>query len=374
MFAHVTDFDAFRLAVSHKDEIKFNVQPNGLTVGCYMVSMPTTFDSPEARECRGIVFNVDGKVASRPLHKFHNVGEKEHTRIENIVWNEATRIMTKRDGSMIHTVRTGADEFVLKSKKSFTSDVAIAATNLMVDSLPNYIDFCTSVINQNCTAIFEYTSPRARIVLYYPEDELVLLHVRHNETGKYISAAELQCWASRFQVKVVTEDEALLTQLRADPLKLMEETESVEGWVIQFANGDMVKLKTKWYLERHRAMTFLRERDIAKLVLSEGIDDLKSLLAAEGADLTEIEAIETQVVTELNEVERAVAETVAKVQGMTVKDIAIMLQAEKHLFFGLVMNAVRGKPTDIKAWFTANRVDNYPLKQLNIMQTIGEPE
>lgn len=370
MFAHITDIAAFKAAVAHKEEIKFNSHPHELVVGCYMVSMPTTFDSPEARECRGITFDAAGAVVSRPLHKFHNVGEKEHTRIENIDWSKATRVMTKRDGSMIHTVKVGND-FHFKSKKSFSSDVAIAADKLL-SNLKGHADFCQAVVDRNYTAIFEYTAPSARIVLHYPTEKLVLLHIRDNVTGEYLPVNQLRCWAGQFDVEVVDEHPELLEQLKADPLKLMEETEGVEGWVIQFESGDMVKLKTKWYIERHRAMTFLRERDVAKLVVSEGIDDLKSLLASEGADLTEIEEIETRVVMELNEVSEAVGQAIATAKGLTIKDAALKFKAENHKYFGLVMNALRGKELDLKAWFLANRVDSYPLKQLNIMQTVGE--
>ena len=57
----------------------------------YVVAMPKTFvmDGPGdlggaiRRECRGLIFNADGKLISRPYHKFKNFGEdKEYTDID----------------------------------------------------------------------------------------------------------------------------------------------------------------------------------------------------------------------------------------------------------------------------------------------------
>lgn len=370
-FPLIADLETFKNRVATKDEIKFNEQPNGSIVGCYMVSMPTTFNIPEAIECRGIVFN-EGHIAGRPLHKFFNVGEKEHTRLENLDWSTVARVMDKRDGSMIHTVRLpwGYD---VKSKKSYMSDVAVAARKL-IKLTPKLDRFCKHVVESNKTAIFEYTAPTARIVLYYPDECLTLLHIRDNFTGAYMPAKELVCWATRFDVPVVAELPELLTAMREDPLALMEHTQQVEGWVVQFASGEMVKLKTKWYLERHRAMTFLRERDIVKLVLSEGLDDLKSLLVAEGASIAEIEEIETRAVLELNSIDAAVKATIAELQELSLKDAAIKMQADNHPYFGLVMATMRGKNPDIKDWFTKHRLDAYSLRQLNILQSVGELE
>jgi RNA ligase len=51
----------------------------------YMVSLEETFqwdsDDPVGsavrRECRGLIFNREGELVSRPYHKFFNVGEKD---------------------------------------------------------------------------------------------------------------------------------------------------------------------------------------------------------------------------------------------------------------------------------------------------------
>ena len=58
----------------------------------YMVSLEETFrwdsDDPVGstvrRECRGLIFNREGELVSRPYHKFFNVGEKEETQLNKV--------------------------------------------------------------------------------------------------------------------------------------------------------------------------------------------------------------------------------------------------------------------------------------------------
>lgn len=386
IFPTINHIDDLRPRVADKEEIRFTLQPNGTIVGCYMVSMTSTFDNMWAKECRGIVFDSAGLVIARPLSKFHNVGEKEATRVENLDWTKVARVMDKRDGSMIHTVVT-KDGFALKSKKSFTSDVAIAATK-WVTARPNYVSFCDDITDVGYTAIFEYTAPTARIVLYYPEEMMTLLHIRDNATGEYLSPKELERWAVGYGIPVVQEvndfwwtmsDAGVPTTREFNFEALMAAVhtrEGVEGWIVQFESGEMVKVKTKWYMDRHRVMTFIRERDIARLAVHEGLDDVKAMLVDEGADITEIEAIERRVVADLNTLQASIDEGVASVKGLSFKDAALKLQAgTAHPNFSLIMATLRGKEPDLKQYFLNRMLDvGYTLRQLNIMQTIGEPE
>lgn len=395
-FARISTLAAFKAAVAHREEIRFQ-EVGDMTVACYMVSMPDTFDTPEGKECRGMVFHGD-LVVARPLHKFHTVGEKEATRVENLDWTKVARVMDKRDGSMIHTVVT-KDGFALKSKKSFTSDVAIAATK-WVSARPNYVSFCDDVTAVGYTAIFEYTAPTARIVLYYPEEMMTLLHIRNNATGEYAPPKILSTWAKLHDIPVVQDVDDFWSTVPTAPgvfeqggpthervfnfealMAAVHTREGVEGWIVQFESGEMVKVKTKWYMDRHRVMTFIRERDIARLAVDEGLDDVKAMLVDEGADITEIEAIERRVVADLNSLQASINEGVASVKGLSFKDAALQLQrfgeagTETHPNFSLIMATLRGKEPDLKQYFLNRMLDEgYTLRQLNIMQTIGEPE
>jgi hypothetical protein len=135
----------------------------------------------------------------------------------------------------------------------------------------------------------------------------------------------------------------------------------------------MVKVKTEWYLKRHRAMTFLRERDIAQLVLDEGLDDLKSLLAGEGVDLKEILEIEAKVLEMVRILNHSVNNAVAENGNLSRKDFALKFTG--HEYFGLMMSAFIGKQPDIKGYFERNILkEHFSLRQLVLGPSIAEAE
>ena len=373
----ITNIAEFRQHIAGKEEIREMDMGDGLTSFCYMISEENTFDSAWARECRGIVFGPDGKVVGRPLHKFFNVGERPETQVQNLDWSKVVRVMDKRDGSMIHTVKVPGG-IRLKSKKSFESDVAKAALALLnkqsaLGACTPILSMCRELANQGCTAIFEYTAPDARIVLYYSVSELHLLHIRNNETGEYWSPARLRNFAETYGVPVVEEKHFIVSSpLGPYLLELAKTIEGIEGWVVQFEGGEMVKLKTDWYLKRHRAMTFLRERDIADLVVDEGLDDLKSLLVQEGVDVKELLEIEHRVVTTFKEIGHEVEQKYVADKELSRKDFAIKHKGDRY--FGLLMSRYTGVEPDIKAYFKKNIRDSYSLRQLNLIPSVAEAE
>ena len=383
---------AMRLAVADKAEIRFMEQPNGTTVCSYVVSCEGTFDGAYNREARGIVFDKEGRVISRPLHKFHNVNEKEATHVANLPWDRVTRVMNKRDGSMIHTVAVQSTrdqwpaswKFDLKSKKSFTSDVAVSAKQFLFDDLvehgkSKFATFCNHCVDRDLTAIFEWTAPTARIVVYYPNAGLQLLHIRDNHTGEYFTRRELEALAAEYDIPVVEHPDEIQDMIACDPQMLLDHAnvvEGIEGWVIQFDDGDMVKLKTKWYMERHRAMTFLRERDIARMVVNESIDDLKSLLVGEKADISRILEIERMVVADIDRLIDEVNTIFNEWKHLSRKDFAIKFGRAglNTPVFPLLMQKFSGKEPDYKGYFERKFLPEFPLRQLNLVQSVAEVE
>ncbi|KAI9549472.1 hypothetical protein GHT06_001872 [Daphnia sinensis] len=269
-----------------KDKPEINVSSacgNNTTVVCYMFSGSDTFDNDAAIECRGITFATDtGNITSRPLHKFFNVGEKESTQIQNLKWEEVTRVMIKRDGSVIAGTNVGG-KMAMKSKKAFDNKQAQDAMEY-VNLFPIYQSFHEWCLSANVTPIYEWTAPDNRVVVMYDTASLVLLHVRDNVTvAMGIPMVEE---VNDFEIQTY--------------LQLAKTIEGIEGWVIQFSTGDMVKLKTQWYMDRHRIMTNVRTRDIAQAVIDETVDDLKAKLYSENLDASPIIEIEQDVVQKLN--------------------------------------------------------------------------
>jgi RNA ligase len=360
MFPIITHLKDLLPHIADNKQIRVKTEDNGLTVVCYMVQDGDTFGGvhPEwARECRGITFNADGTIAARTLTKFFNVGEREDTQPHNIDWSRVVRIMDKRDGSMVTPVLVnGIVKF--KTKKSFDTKEADLA-DVLASSSDRY-NWIKKLLQDGFTPTFEVTSPRFPIVLKYDKDELTLLHIRDNVTGRYLTEQEIAGFTPPFPVV-----ENLIEQFQEqdivswDKLKVAAETrEGIEGWIIQFDDGNMVKLKTKWYNELHHHVVFSRWRDVARTVLADQADDLKGHFALVGRSIEPILLVERKI---KERIDHASAEVRAIVGAglkdeLTPKDMA--LTWKDHDNFGLIMTLFRGKEPDWLAWYVKNHLES----------------
>lgn len=353
-FARIERLEDIAPLVADKKEIRFATHENGVTIGCYMFMDSKTFESPAALECRGIAFDRNGDICSRPLHKFFNVGEKEWLSAERIrELADAPRTMEKLDGSMIATAWVDG-ALAWRSKKSFTSDV-VKLTKEFLAAQPDesLTAFATALASSGYTATFELTHPLARIVVGQDEPRLRLLHVRENVTGEYVMLdpeSHVHELIARYAVPCVPIYEAPVGWA-FDSLEGMTDQ---EGYVLQFGSGDMAKLKCPWYQRLHRSITFLRERDIAEASLNEELDDVKATLVEAGIDLVEVEKVEARVKSMLLELIAGVESAMKAGAGMDRKSFAIAHKG--HPLFGLLMSEYQGKETDYREWFVKHKL------------------
>jgi RNA ligase len=157
----------------------------------YVVSMANSFtmSGPDdvggaiRRECRGIVFDPNGFIMSRPFHKFFNIGEKEETQPHVIDFSRPHTIMTKLDGSMLRPLYLNGK--IRWGTKMGFSEVAEFAEEYVAKN-PKYNDFAELCLSQCLTPIFEYVGPHNKVVLNY-EEGMTLLAVRELVSGKYLN-------------------------------------------------------------------------------------------------------------------------------------------------------------------------------------------
>lgn len=343
-FLHIESLSDLMPFIKDKPEFKVMKQENGTQVVSYIIATSESFNNIGSLECRGITFDHNGKIICRPLHKFFNVNERESTQAHVLPWSTVHRVMDKRDGSMINTCEVNG-QIRVKTKKSFTSDVAKVA-QVWFDNNSNYVDFARKMVELNCTPTFEYTSPSNRIVLAYEEDEMTLLHVRHNFTGEYWTQEHLNMFAMEYGIKMVELDS---WNGSTNFLAEAKNVKGIEGWVIQFRNGDMVKLKTEEYLVSHRLITFVRERDVAEMVLNENLDDVKSAMLERNISLEKLHNVEHRVLTMLRELEVEVDEAYEMDKNMSRKDFASKYTG--HKYFGLIMQRYSGNEPDYVDYF-----------------------
>jgi len=348
-----------------QDSSQIRVKPDDLTghtVVCYMLQDEDTFSGAHEkyeRECRGITFDEHGAISSRTMHKFFNIGEREDTMPDKIDWNTVDRVMDKRDGSMVTPVMMSSNNaFKFKTKKTFSSPEANLADTLAKS--PKASAWIISMLARGFTPTFEITSPNFPIVLRYDQDELTLLHIRDNVSGKYLSEAEILDTAPPFKVvdNVAFKFHDELGNISWDTLKLYSETaENVEGIVIQFKNGDMMKLKTAWYISLHRAVTFTRWRDLARSVCADEADDLKAAFVMVGRSVEPILIVQRDIHSKIAIIKDYV-ESVAKqsiAEGKTAKDVALALRQDKY--FSLIIRQFKGQEVDYMEYYIKNSLE-----------------
>ncbi len=275
--------------ISGREEFRV-MEKEGYTVINYMVSLENTFlwdsDDPIGsavrRECRGITFDSEGKLICRKYHKFFNIGEKEETQLNKINLYEPHIVLQKLDGSLISTQPT-PDGFVLVTKAGVT-EISQQAEAFIADK-PNYSTFIKKCIQKGTTPLFEWCSRKNRVVIDYPEDQLILTGIRYNDFGSYVTYKVMKQYATAWNIPVVKAVDGLAVQNIQLFVKQVREWDDGEGVVIRFDDGHMVKIKCDDYVLRHKSKDSIsQEKNVLQTILSDSVDDLIPLLTPEDAE------------------------------------------------------------------------------------------
>ena len=275
--------------ISGRDEFRV-MDKDWYTVINYMVSLENTFlwdendpiGSAVSRECRGLTFDKEGKLICRKYHKFFNVGEKEETQLNKINLYEPHIVLEKLDGSLI-SAQPSPYGFRLVSKAGVT-DVAMNAEVFIADK-PHYDTFIRKCFQRNITPLFEWVSRKNRIVVDYPEDNLILTGMRDKTTGCYVYYDAMLKYATAWNIPVVKAVNGLPVQNINLFVKQVREWEVTEGIVLRFDTGHMVKIKCDDYVLRHKSKDSIsQEKNVLQTILEDAVDDLVPLLTPEDAD------------------------------------------------------------------------------------------
>lgn len=276
--------------IEGRDE--FRVSDKGFyTVINYAVNFEETFkwDSEDPigssirRECRGLIFdNTTGNIISRPYHKFFNIGEKEETQIDKVNLYEPHFVLEKLDGSMIRPIPT-PEGFRLATKAGIT-DVAMNA-EVFVSTKSKYASFIHAMFDGGMTPIFEWCSRKNRIVVDYPEDDLILTAIRNTVMGVYLTYDNVKELAEHWNIPVVKAVNNLSVQNIHLFVQQVREWDDGEGVVLRFLDGHMVKIKADDYVLRHRSKEAInQEKNVLQTILEDSVDDLVPLLTPEDAE------------------------------------------------------------------------------------------
>jgi hypothetical protein len=155
---------------------------------------------------------------------------------------------------------------------------------------PEYTLFIHMCLALDYTPIFEYCGPKNKVVLDYPES-MVLLAYRDKWTGQYFKPDR------SFRVPMVKPDLRKIHEVN--------DSEGDEGVVLVRPDGHRQKVKSLWYVQRHRAKELLNsEKRFILTLLEDTFDDALPLLDDEGKK--KAERIAGSFLTKLNKFAKSV--------------------------------------------------------------------
>lgn len=322
----VTYEDALRICEAHKNFnfYKTEVEIDGFKVVTfnYFLCEYKNFVRPLANEpnidgyeMRGVtfIFNKDGSLYKRflMLRKFFNLNQVEETQHAIVKNKEITNVTEKEDGSLIAFMNLPNGKVFAKTQAGFTNDQSKAAMELYEkqEGIKAYVN---EMLEMDYTPLFEYVAFDNRIVLKYSGRQLRLIGIRNNKTGDFKFANQANVPIEIPIVKCI----AFYFLTIDDLIEKAKTEEGLEGWVIEFEDKQLIKIKTEWYCNLHgiRTVSIFREDFIIQNYLKESLDDaVNGLDPNEDADAFKfIDRVKTATINWSNDIEKGVNELVAE--------------------------------------------------------------
>jgi len=308
---------------------KYNLNIDGMWDVDYRINM------------RGITF-VDGKLVALPFPKFFNVGENAST--QNLDLSNPKVIFQKMDGSLISFFKL-EDKIELKTMKSVNSDVANDCRVHFKQRL-DVLQFVMELLDKNYSPIFEYVSPRTRIVINFSEPDLYYLGARNFSTGEIIlpNADNYlnRCRSNTIKIPLVYTPDQLESVLLKD---------DEEGVVVTLQDGTLVKMKTKTYCNLHHLLTEVNPKRVVESLIENKLDDAKSLLYQYGLkdDVNKLEIVEKYYHKKYDAIIKEGQDYLNSNSGKDRKQMAIELFTNPQTKFlgSIVMNLLDNKSCDL---------------------------
>jgi RNA ligase len=251
-------------------------------------------------------------------------------------------IYNKEDGSIASFVKLPNGRVLARSKTSFISDQAIEIQKIY-DKWPNVREFVNFCLDRDIVPVFEYVSPTNRIVLPYANTDLILLRMRDNKTGEYLDITD---YTDKLDgITVAPSENHSLEEL----IELKDVVDGKEGWIVQFENGKMVKIKTKWYCDLHGLYTqdLNRENTLISLIIDEKIDDIIAQLGEESNKREEVDVLVDVINKYIQdytvEVDKLLSDWDATTGTEFYKKKHFALKWSKNKYFPVAIGVINGK-------------------------------
>lgn len=201
---------------------------------------------------RGLILDGKMNIVARPFIKFFNYEEHTPEQIPALPFE----LYEKMDGSLgiLYWLN---DKPYIATRGSFDSDQARHANQVLYERYQHTFD----KLNKGATYLFEIIYPSNRIVCDYGDkDDLVLLAVIDNETGKDLPLEDIG-----FEIVKRYDGFTDLERIRD------VQDSNREGYIVKFSNGFRVKMKFEEYCRLHSIVT-----NVSNIVVWEHLRDGKS--------------------------------------------------------------------------------------------------
>ena len=338
-------------------ESKFTIDGYNISIFNYRLAQYKDFVTPienrpgvKAYEMRGLtfVFNEDGSLFRRflLLEKFFNLNQVPES-MYSIVKNYKIKfINNKEDGSIASFIKLPNGRVLGKSKMGFDNEQSNGINRIYRTrtDVKTFVDWC---LNNDITSIFEYVSPANRIVLRYLDEDLILLRMRDNTTGKHLDIKNYLDKIGSIRIAPFEDDNKDLDSL----IEVIAKEVDKEGVIVQaedkWGKDFFFKLKTPWYMSLHGLLTddIYREHIIIGYILEEKIDDVLGQIPVEQHEAREriekiIKIVKEQIDIKVKDIEKSYQKFLDMESNR--KDYAILYN-KKDTNFGYVMALDKGR-------------------------------
>ncbi len=224
-------------------------------------------------QCRGIIINLkEQKIVAHPYNKFFNLNERPETMIDNLPLDLPLEISVKEDGSLTTAFHDEDGTISFATRGAFGSDQAKKAMEI---AQKHYWDALKEIDLSRYTLIFEVIYPENRIVVNYGDrEDIILTGIRDLASNKTMSYRQTVEFAQEYGLAHVQLNELtfedLLEQASSGATPSRHCSGGAlshhvhEGWVVRFANGLYVKIKTDQYREIHKLVSGLTKKNIVE--------------------------------------------------------------------------------------------------------------
>jgi len=331
-------------------ETKLMVDGYDVSLFNYRLASYNDFLENGMKEMRGIcfVFNNDGSLFNRYilLEKFFNLNQVPESMYSIVKDYKIKYVNNKEDGSIASFIKLPNGKVFGKSKMGVDNEQANGINRIYKNNkdIKKFVDWC---LDNNIVSIWEYVAPTNRIVLRYPKEELILLRLRDNSTGKHIDIKKYLDKIGSIKIAPFKDDFKDLDSL----IDLTALQTDIEGYIVQAEdkNGNdlFFKLKTPWYCSLHGLLTddVYRENIIIGYILDDKIDDILGQIPEEQVE------VHNRINKIISIVKKGLDDKVSDIKksyqvfvdmGKNRKEYALKYQ-KKDPNFAYVMNYANGK-------------------------------